>query len=252
MHRSYRVAIWVSAVVVLAVVCSEEAVGAKVSDDLQRSFILSESGSVSVKNINGSVRVDVADGDHVLLRARTIARDSDDLARIRIGIDESPERIEIETKIPRGLKGANVSYELRVPRRAHVQTSSVNGSIKINGIQGETRANSVNGSVRIGEASGNVTANTVNGSLEVVWNSLEGSSRNSLKTVNGALKIWMPHDAEGTIEAKTVNGSIKTDFHLEVRKARFGHQRSISDSIGENGPEFALSTVNGSIRILEN
>ena len=45
-HRSYRVAIWVSAVVVLAVVCSEEAVGAKVSDDLQRSFILSESAAV--------------------------------------------------------------------------------------------------------------------------------------------------------------------------------------------------------------
>ena len=252
MHRLRQTAIWLVAVTVLGALFSIEAVGSKASDDFERSFTLSQGGAVSIKNLNGSVRVSVADGNRVQLRGRKTARDAKDLQRIAIEIEEFPDRIEIETKIPGALRGASVSYELEVPRAVHVQVSSVNGSIRINGIQGETSAESVNGAIKIEEVSGTVTAKTVNGSLRVNWDRLEGSAKNSLKTVNGSLKIWMPRDARGAFEAKTVNGSIRTDLPLEIRKGRFGRHPSISDSIGEGGPEFALSTVNGSISILAN
>lgn len=252
MHRFRRVTIWLFAVAVLGAVFSIDAVGAKASVEFERSFSLSEGGTVSVKNHNGSVRVGVSDGNRVLLRGRKTANKDEDLQRVAVETVESPERIDIETRIPRGLTGASVSYELEVPRGARIQVSSVNGSIRINGIHGETRAESVNGAVKIEGVAGSVTAKTVNGSLNVGWDSLEGSAKHSLKTVNGSLKIRMPGDAQGTFEVKTVNGSIRTDLPLEVRKGRFGRHGSISERIGQGGPEFALSTVNGSISVLAN
>lgn len=252
MHRFRRATIWLFAIPVLGAVFSFEAVGAKASVDFERSFSLSEDGTVRIKNLNGSVRVGVSDGNRVLLRGRKTAKKDGDLQRIAVETVESPERIEIETRIPRGLRGASVSYELTIPRGARVQVSSVNGSIRINGIQGETRAESVNGAVKIEGVSGSVTAKTVNGSLNVGWDSLGASAKHSLKTVNGSLKIRMPVDAQGAFEVKTVNGSIRTDLPLEVRKGRFGRHGSISQTIGQGGPGFALSTVNGSISVLAN
>ncbi len=252
MHRFRRVTIWLFAIAVLGAVFSIDAVGAKASVDFERSFSLSEVGTVSVKNLNGSVRVGASDSNRVLLRGRKTARNDKDLQRIAVETVESTERIDIETRIPRGLRGASVSYELEIPRGSRVQVSSVNGSIRIHGIQGETRAESVNGAVKIEAVSGSVTAKTVNGSLDVGWHRLDGSAKNFLKTVNGSLKIRMPRDAHGTFEVKTVNGSIRTDLPLEVRKGRFGRHASISDSIGHGGPEFAASTVNGSIGVLAN
>ena len=252
MPQPQRVAIWLSAVALMTAVSCSEAVGARVSDDFERSFTLGDGGTVTVTNTNGSVEVNAADGDRVLLRARKTARDAGALEAIAIQIADSPDRIDIKTKIPRKAKNASVSYELEVPRGAQVQATSVNGSIKINGTQGKTHATSVNGSVKIGEVSGSVTARTVNGSLQVRWDSLEGSAKNSLETVNGSLKVWMPGDVQGAFEANTVNGSIKTDLPLEVRKGKHSRQPSISDRIGENGAQFALATVNGSISILGN
>lgn len=252
MHQSWRVAISLSAVMLFAACCSMHAVGAKVSEDFERSLNLEDGGEVAVANTNGSVQVNVTDGSQVLLRATKTARETDDLDRIRIEVDESPGRIEIETKIPRSVRNAAVSYDLEVPRGTRVEATSVNGSIRIVGTRDETTASTVNGPVNITEVRGSVTAKTVNGSLQVNWASLEGSAKNSLETVNGSLRIWMPSDTQGAFKASTVNGSIKTDLPLEVRKRKFGRRPSIDDRIGEGGPDFSLSTVHGSISILEN
>jgi hypothetical protein len=46
-----------------------------------------------------------------------------------------------------------------------------------------------------------------------------------------------------------VNGDINTDFPLEVRKAKYGPQRSLSGTLGSGGPQISLETVNGPIEI---
>ena len=245
-----RIAVYLAAALALAG-CSH-ATGANATETLSRTFALEEGGTVSVKNTNGSVRVSVGDGDQVLLRARKSARTADDLAAISVHIDASPRLVEIETEIQRNTRNASVNYELTVPRTAAVRARSVNGSVDVEGSAGGTRAETVNGRLSISNAEGDVSAKTVNGSVDAHWSRLNGSVKNSFETVNGSLRVRMPADANGSFSAKTVNGSIKTDLPLEVQKSKRGRRPSINDSIGTGGPSFALSTVNGSIRILAN
>ncbi len=253
MHRKHLIVAILASAALLAAVACDSAIGSsfRETERLERSFALEPGGTVAVKNTNGSVQVTASDGDGVVLRATKSARRKDDLDRITIAIDTSPDRLEIETEIPRGARGS-VSYDLAVPRGARVEAASVNGSVRILGTAAGTRARTVNGALTISEIAGNLTARTVNGSLRVEWASVAGSTKNTLQTVNGSLKVWLPGDTTGDFEAKTVNGSIRTDLPLEIRKGRWGRRPSINDRIGDGGPTFALSTVNGSISILKN
>lgn len=239
-----------TAALALIISVSCQALGAPITEDIERSFTLREGATVTVKTTNGSLRFVGVDGDQMRLRATKKARSPKDLERVRVEIEESPEGVAVETVFVSRVRNASVSYELEVPRNVEIQAKTVNGSIRISGTGGETRAKSVNGSVKIAEFAGDLSAETVNGSVQVDWRSLEGVNKNTLSTVNGSIKVRVPSDVRGGFNAKTVNGSIKTDLPLEIRKGRFGRHPSIDDRIGEHGAEFEFSTVNGGVSIL--
>jgi DUF4097 and DUF4098 domain-containing protein YvlB len=56
-------------------------------------------------------------------------------------------------------------------------------------------------------------------------------------------------ETSGEFEASTINGSIRTDFPLEI-SGKFGHHQ-IRGRLGEGKETFDISTVNGSVKILE-
>ena len=223
--------------------------GAAVTEQVERSLSLADGGTVAVKTTNGSLRVAGVEGDQVRIRAVKRARTAEDLERITIDIEESPDRISIEATKLRGVRNASVSFELEIPHAAGIQATTVNGSIRITGTGGEARAETVNGSVRIADHAGSLAVETVNGSVRVGWSGLPTAGSNSIKTVNGSVEASLPAGSGGRFKAKTVNGSIKTDLPLEVRKGRSGRFASIDDQIGEGGPEFLVSTVNGAVRL---
>ena len=244
---------------IIASIATALVAAGRVTESVERTLTLSDPGTVSIRNVNGSVEVLPSDGDQVFLHAVKTARIRDSLRETTIEIDESPGRIAIKTNLPkRGLfdfgdHGASVSYSIRVPRGAEVRAKTVNGSVKISGIRGRLHAESVNGSVRISEAAGPVTAESVNGSIEVSCpNAAATSLSSSLKTVNGSVQIWLPASVTGHFQAKTVNGSIKTDLPLNVRKSKYGRHQSIDGRLGDGGAEYSFETVNGSIKILAN
>ena len=93
-------------------------------------------------------------------------------------------------------------------------------------------------------------AETVNGALVVVFDDAPERGELKLSSVNGSVKLHLPASAQGTFRAETVNGSIRTDFPLEVTKAKFGPMSSLEGTLGEGQASFDIETVNGSIRIL--
>ena len=96
--------------------------------------------------------------------------------------------------------------------------------------------------------SGPVSAESVNGSVEVGYLRLaEGD--HDYEAVNGAITLRMPGTVSGDFDAETVNGDISTDFPLEVRKAKYGPQRSLEGRLGQGGPRVSLETVNGPIEL---
>ena len=231
MRIAHRIATCLAAALCLAAA----PLAAKVSETVERTLRLGEHGAVVISNVNGSIGIRTADTDQVSLKAVKTASNADKLRATTIAIDESPGRIEIKTEFPkRGWfewgNGASVSYRLTVPGGADVRATSVNGTIKIRGIRGQTDTRTVNGSVRITDVGGSVSAETVNGSLQVS----------------------LPSGVNGRFRAETENGSIHTEFPLQIRKAKYGGQQSIHDQLGESGATFSFATVNGSIKILKN
>ena len=256
MRIQFRVSLGLA---IIASVATALVAWGKVTETVERTLTLDDPGTVSIGNVNGSVEVLPCDDGQVFLHAVKTARSRDGLRETTIEIDESPGMISIQTNLPeRGLfdfrdHGASVSYSIRVPPGAEVWAKTVNGSVKIRGIHGRLRSESVNGSVRISEAAGPVTAESVNGSIQVTYPQAVGTvESSSLKSVNGAVTIWLPSSVTGHFQAKTVNGSIKTDLPLNVRKSKYGRHQSIDDRIGDGSAEYSFKTVNGSIKILSN
>jgi len=223
---------------------------AKVSAEFHKTVPL-VSGSVAVKNINGSVKIAAWDRNEVQIDAVKTAETQQKLDEATIEVTTSPGRVEIETKYPSGEhhNPASVEYTIHVPRKANLDgIRLVNGSLDVTGLAGSVDAESVNGAVHIDGAVGSLRANSVNGRVDATITSLTGQPIN-LEAVNGALELRLPANASATIKAETVNGDVSTDFSLAVEHAQYGPGASLKGKLGDGNTSIHLNTVNGSIHI---
>ncbi len=226
-------------------------IGAEVTEAFDRTAALSPGGSFAVSNVNGRVQITAWDRDEVRIHAVKSARSAEALREVEIEVVESGDSVTVSTHLPKGWnKGGSVSYEIQAPASARVKASTVNGRLEVAGVQGALDVKSVNGSVSVADAASTTQAETVNGSLTVRYAAAPAAGESELSSVNGSVKLLLPATVTGDFTAKTVNGSIRTDFPLEIKKARFGPTSSLDGAIGSGGARYAVKTVNGSIRIL--
>lgn len=260
MTNPQRIPAWLGLTLAVTafVIAGCDAQGA-VSETVERTLAFREGGSLSIENINGSITIASGAGGQISLRAIKTASDAESLQSVAVDISEEPGTVTIVTRFSKlgVLRGWNlgkrsVAYHLKVPPETALRAKLVNGRIAISDIVGDMRTETVNGAVRISAVSGQVSAKTVNGSLRASFAVVNDNGTNSFRTVNGSVEVRLPPDVRGQFRAKTVNGSLKTDFPLHVRKPKYGPGRSIDDRLGTDGGTYSFSTVNGSIRILEN
>lgn len=106
----------------------------------------------------------------------------------------------------------------------------------------------MNGSIHV-STSGVAVGSTVNDSVTVSMARAEWPDGAKFSTVNGAITLRLPGQFNAEVTASTVNGSIASDFPITVT-GEFGRRR-LHGTIGRGGQQLALSTVNGSIRLLK-
>ncbi|MFT6901065.1 MAG: DUF4097 and DUF4098 domain-containing protein YvlB [Colwellia sp.] len=105
----------------------------------------------------------------------------------------------------------------------------------------------VNGSLVIEQVKGEIKANTVNGSINV-QNSADNFELNS---VNGSIKLYMPSDLSALINAETMHGSIHIEFGLSSDKKMFSGRR-LSGTVGSGDIHINLESVNSRITLMKN
>jgi hypothetical protein len=228
-------------------------------EQIDKTFPLRPNGTVSIENVNGPVRVNVWDRNELRVEAEKLvdARNASDLMReLKIEIDASADRIEIDTRYPDskrffnlfgGSNSIDVSYVLTMPRGATLKASTVNGSVAVHAAAGNITVNSVNGRVELNDVVGDIKAKTVNGSiLAAVTPSRSGMV--DLETVNGGIRVSLPADARVDVAAEAVNGSVTSELPMLTRTASRGRIRG---EINGGGNVIRLETVNGSIKILK-
>jgi hypothetical protein len=139
----------------------------------------------------------------------------------------------------------SVSYEVWLPNASNLDAATVNGSVRIEDVQGTIEAKTVNGGMNLVRLGGDVDSSTVNGGVKV---ELTGTTWQGpglrVKTTNGGIHFTVPASYSANVETSTVNGGIHCDFPITVQGKLEKH---VSFQLGGGGAEIHSSTVNGGI-----
>lgn len=228
-------------------------VAEELREEFHQTYPLEAQGRVELENVNGNVRIVTWDRQEIQVDAVKHARKQADLDAAKIDVEPRADRIRIRTKYPEGRNrknhktDASVDYTLTVPRQSRLnKVSTVNGNVQIENVCGDVAASSVNGAVTADGLSGKVELSTVNGSVKADFAALNKAV--SLQSVNGAVRLSLPPEANADLSAHTLNGGIQSDFSLAIKK-HFPVGQNLDARLGQGGTEIALSTVNGGIHI---
>ncbi len=216
---------------------------------------------VRLQNVNGPVRVSTWDRPHLQVEAVKKAKGSraeQNLRDTQIRILKQGSSINVETILPKQEKlfgflsfgesrGAEVSYEIRLPAATTVEIETVNGRIVAEGRSGSLSLNTVNGSVRVDSQDAPLHVNTVNGSVDVAFRGPLHAS--DLETVNGSVSVACSRESSIRYQFSTVNGRIRSDFAGLTVEGKWGPKEARGTFNGGRD-RLAVETVNGEVRLL--
>jgi hypothetical protein len=129
-----------------------------------------------------------------------------------------------------------------------VTVSTGNGEVHVDGARGQVRVNTGNGDVFVTTSTGPVNVQTGNGEIDVRMRTITDAAAMSFSTGSGAVRLTIPADFNGEIDASTGNGGIRTDFDLRIQ-GRIDPRR-LRGTIGTGqGPTIRMRTGNGSLEL---
>jgi len=255
MHRSFPVL--AAAVVAVAALpaCVMGPLNAEARDTWTRTYTLSQTGEVSIANINGRVEIEGVDGSSVEVAAERIAHAGTEqmakelLPKIAINDRSTPDLVFVETGRINGiLIGASyeVRYHVKAPRGATVRATTVNGGVRVSGMAGRTIMRATNGGVEAKDLTGGLEARTVNGGVRASFAAL-GVGDITLGTVNGGIRVSLPDTAKATVNATWVNGGFNASgLKFEIRDSGKRHFEGV---LNGGGTSLTVTTVNGGVTI---
>ena len=248
----------------LALLATGVARAQEVTEEFHQQYPMSANGSVTLKNVNGWVKISAWDQNTVKVDAVKRAWSKTRLDEARIIVEPEADSIYIRTAYPdreenecwgRNMsnaqrddcRSAEVNYTVMVPRNAKLEhIASVNGSVEVTGVKGRANIEAVNGKVTVTNLSEDSEVSSVNGTVEASFDRLASSSK--VHAVNGKLTVTIPSDANVRVRAHSLNGSISNDFGLpESRGWPVGHD--LDGKLGEGAASLTIDTVNGRVEI---
>ena len=214
--------------------------------------------TLSIKNINGDIDADAANGSEIQVDAVKSGPAAD---QVRIEVTPSSDGVTICAIYP-GSSGpcgennyhshgnnqeAKVHFTVKVPKDLRFAADNVNGNVRAEDMGKFVRANSVNGNVKVSTAAW-AQADTVNGSIEASMGDAGWSGTLKIESVNGSIELDMPDNFSAEVNFSSLNGKIRSEFPLEVKDGwPVGH--SASGKVGQGGRELAIKTVNGGVEL---
>jgi hypothetical protein len=175
--------------------------------------------TIEIKNVNGSIRAEPADGDDVEIIALQKGHAQVSILQHEGGV------------LVRNRDNARVDFLIRVPRHIRFIARTINGAVDAKQLDSQMEAHTVNGDIHL-STTGSATAETTNGSIEAEVGEILDGSR--FRTVNGRITLHLPY-GPATVRAHTVHGDIASAI---PRPKHATH-----------APELHVTTVNGPIEL---
>lgn len=229
----------------------------RAQDEWVRSYKIAPGGQLEIININGRITADASDGPDVEVTAERIARAVTDdaakelLAKLDMREETSDSRVRVEVRAPRssGVGGHELRWTIKVPKGINVDLRTVNGGVRLSGLQGEIRARSTNGAVTGTDlAASALDAAVTNGGVDIQLASLTATGSVDLKAVNGGVRLRLPGDTRADLTARCTNGGISVaglDLQLEGEQSR----RRVAGKLNGGGARVTVETTNGGVKV---
>ncbi len=225
--------------------------GFAISKEFNQSYPLQPGGSLELQNVNGTVEVQGWDRNEIEVHAvKTAKQKESDLERVSIEVDARPDAISIATRYPQneGVEVA-VDYTIHVPHGARLEhIGTVNGALRIAGVDNVEDLHTVNGNIEIFEAGGNVHAHTTNGNVHLELARLPDKAGATAETTNGSLVLAVPAAMQADVEARCLNGNFSSELPITMESTQ--RPREMHGKLGRGGAPIHLRTVNGGIRVV--
>jgi putative adhesin len=222
-----------------------------ISKDFNQTYPLQPCGTFELQNVNGAVDVQGWDRNEVEIHAvKTAKQQESDLERVSIEVDARPDAVSVATRYPQneGVEVA-VEYTIHVPHRVHVEhIGTVNGTLRISGLENVEDLHTVNGDIEVFEAGGNVHARTTNGNVHLELAHAPEKPGATAETTNGSLVLAVPPDLQAEIEARCLNGNFYSELPITMESTQ--RPREMHGRLGRGGVPIHLRTVNGGIRLI--
>ncbi len=225
--------------------------GYAISKDFNQTVPLQPCGTFELQNVNGPVDVQGWDRNEVEIHAvKTAKQQEADLDRVSIEVDARPDAVAVTTRYPQneGVEVA-VEYTIHVPHRVRVEhIGTVNGMLRVTGLENVEDLHTVNGDIEVFEAGGNVHARTTNGNVRLELAHEPDKAGATAETTNGSLVVAVPSDLQAEIEAKCMNGNFYSELPITMESTE--RPREMHGKLGGGGAPIHLRTVNGGIRLI--
>ncbi|GAA6205266.1 MULTISPECIES: DUF4097 family beta strand repeat-containing protein [Thalassotalea] len=231
---------------------------AEVHDEITKIFTVAEPTEFRLDNVNGDVEIRAWDNDKIKVNAVIKAKNQAARERITIEMNENDRGISVETHYKKSSgwgrnHSGSVEYTVMVPRYTRLSSIDlVNGSLIVEGVEGEVNIDLVNGSIEAKGLTKDSEINSVNGSIVATYQSLSNDLRDiSIDTVNGRIELNLPESINADVEIDTMNGSIRNDFGLSVNKNMFSG-KNLHGTIGSGDIRISIESVNGGVKLRKN
>lgn len=172
---------------------------------IEKELDLDKNGKVYIKNISGNIAVQGWHHNSVLVTARKVAQEKDDLENVTVDISRTNGTVRIITNYRSGIRyrSANVSvhYELSIPSKAALEVETVSGNVEAEKIGGYSNVTSVSGNISVADAEEGADTKSVSGKVRII----DALRKARAKTVSGSVYL---ENISGEAEGKTVSGDI--------------------------------------------
>jgi hypothetical protein len=241
------------------------------ADEWTKRFPISGRADLRVETNDGSVSVRAWDGKEVEARVIT---DGWKIApgQVQVVDHQLGDRVELDVRVSHhsfvlGFGARSVRVELQVPRDIRSEIRTGDGSIRVQGLHGETRLTTGDGSIEAQSLDGSLDARTGDGRVRVhgrfdmlTLHTGDGSveveasqgskmtSEWSVRTGDGHVMLRLPSDFSAELDVRTGDGHIRSDLPVS-NTGRLGGDHALRGKLNAGGLPLMIRTNDGSITL---
>lgn len=236
---------------------------AELTETIDRTVDVKPGARVELSNVNGRVSVTSWDQPRVRIVARKEVRGdrdeiTDALRELRVDIRPLNGGVVVTTHYPKrsnnslfdwilgGNVNAQVAYDVTVPSTMNLDLETVNGAVRVAGVNGRHELETTNGKIEVMRCAGSVDASTTNGRITAELIQITRGQALEFETTNGRIEVTVPRTLAVDVDAGTTNGSIESELPVATTRVS---RNSLRGSINGGGTPLRMRTTNGGIRI---